>query len=140
MSEKDIHIASLLARLERAEERGERLEWERNLFREEAEALTNQVPPYNEIGIPSEGLKEIETKLAICDKYTANAIADYLVLDSYELVKNLAKTVNSSNASEVIAYRDGALSRNEATIKVLRKIGKDDSFKNRIDGAVQNKP
>lgn len=96
--------------------------------------MTKEVEKYNAIELPTKGLERIEAELSLCDKFTANSIADYLVVDTYELVKNLAKTANASNAAEVIAYRDGAIARNDAVINVLRKIGKNESdeFKNRI--------
>ena len=121
-------------RLLLAERNNERL-------RADVERLTSETESYNRIEIPTEGLKEIEAKLKLCDKFTAGAIADYLVLDTYELVRNLAKTVNSQNAAEAIAYRDGAIARNDAVIKVLRSIGagKSDQFKNRITGSVDDK-
>lgn len=141
LSEASIENASLAARLSKAESRNERLESENACLREETDSLTKEVEKYNAIELPTKGLEQIEAELALCDKFTANAIADYLVLDTYELVKNLAKTVNSSNAAEVIAYRDGAIARNEALIAVLRKIGKNESeeFKNRITGRLQTK-
>jgi len=46
-------------------------------------------------------------------------IVDYLKLDSFELVQNMAKVINKDNASDSITYRDGALWRNEAMMKVL---------------------
>ena len=137
-AEKEIAIASLNATVELERGRVRRLE-ETNLFLvEKLDRLTLEPSEYNEIQIPSKGLAQIESELKLCDKYTANAIAEYLEVDWYELVKNIAKTVNSANAAEVIAYRDGALSRNEATIKVLRKIGSASmDFKDRIRGEVR---
>ena len=141
LSEAAIENASLAARLSKAEERTGRLESENACLREEADSLTKEVERYNAIELPTKGLEQIEAELALCDKFTANAVADYLTLDTYELVKNLAKTANSSNAAEVIAYRDGAIARNEAVIAVLRKVGKNESeeFKNRITGRLQTK-
>jgi hypothetical protein len=55
----------------------------------------------------------------MCDDYTKNVIIDYLHLDNFELVKNIAWTVNKENASEVINFKDWALARNYATIKLL---------------------
>ena len=153
-SEVAIHLQSLIAENVMLKERNSRiadsnvslsgellrLEDENAELRAKTEDLTKSRETYNDIAIPSKGLKQIEAELKLCDKYTANAIADYLVLDSYELVRNLAKTANSSNASEVIAYRDGALSRNEAAITVLRKIGaKEPEFKDRIRGEQRGK-
>jgi hypothetical protein len=40
------------------------------------------------------------------DKITVTVIIEYLKLDAYELVKNLAKVTSSENASNIIAYRD----------------------------------
>lgn len=47
------------------------------------------------------------------DRLITDTIIEYLRLDSYELVKNLAQVTNKENSSEIIAYRDGALGRNE---------------------------
>jgi len=46
-------------------------------------------------------------------------IVDYLKLDSFQLVQNMAKTINKDNASDSISYRDWALGRNEALMKLL---------------------
>jgi hypothetical protein len=55
----------------------------------------------------------------MADEYTLNKLCEYLRLDSYELVKNLAKVTNKANTAEMIAYRDGALGRNDALLKTL---------------------
>ena len=54
-------------------------------------------------------------------------------------MKNLAKVTDSANASTVIAYRDGALSRIEALISVLDKCRKETSFKDRMEGEIKSK-
>jgi hypothetical protein len=59
--------------------------------------------------------------MKLSDKFTLNQIVHYLKLDSFELVKKIAWTVNKENASNVIAYRDWALWRNECLIKFLFK-------------------
>ena len=93
-----------------------------DILKEEKEALeTNKQDKYNSLEIPKP-LNEIETKLKACDKFTLVTIVEYLKLDSFELVKNLAKTTNKDNVSEVIAFRDGALSRDEALMDRLQKL------------------
>lgn len=68
------------------------------------------------------------------DQLTIMVIIEYLKLDSYKLVENLAKVTNSENASNIIAYRDGALGRNQALIERLQKLQKKPAFTNRIEG------
>lgn len=75
--------------------------------------MTKKELEYNLIDFPKMPLKEIESRIKIIDKITVQVIIEYLKLDSYELVKNLARRTNSENASNIIAYRDGALGRNE---------------------------
>jgi hypothetical protein len=68
--------------------------------------LTKKEDLYNVIDLPTTTLKEIEIKLKMVDKITVTVIIEYLKLDAYELVKNLAKVTSSENASNIIAYRD----------------------------------
>lgn len=56
--------------------------------------LTKQLNSYNEIEKPKFSLKELEIALKEGNKFTMKLISDYLKLDSYELVKNMAKIMN----------------------------------------------
>ena len=85
------------------------------------ERLNKKDNSYSKLNIPSP-LNEIEAKLKACDKFTLTTIVEYLKLDSFELVKNLAKVTNSTNTAEIIAYRDWALWRNEALMEKLKKL------------------
>jgi hypothetical protein len=66
--------------------------------------------------------KLLEEKLHLVDPFSAEVICEYLKLDTYELVRKIAGTVNSENAAIVIAYRDGAVGRNHALINTLSKV------------------
>jgi len=77
---------------------------------------------YNLIDFPEKALKDIETRMTLIDETISGILIDYLKRDSYELVKNMARVTDSQNASNVIAYRDGALGRNEALITTLSNI------------------
>ena len=102
-------------------------------LKEAQEELTKKEDLYNVIDLPTTTLKEIEIKLKMVDKITVTVIIEYLKLDAYELVKNLAKVTSSENASNIIAYRDWALSRIQALIEKLSSLKTIDSqFKNRI--------
>lgn len=102
-------------------------------LKEAQEELTKKEDLYNVIDLPTTTLKEIEIKLKMVDKITITVIIEYLKLDAYELVKNLAKVTSSENASNIIAYRDWALSRIQALIEKLSSLKTIDSqFKNRI--------
>jgi hypothetical protein len=68
--------------------------------------LTKEQPLYNEISKPELNLKQIEASMKLTDKFTLNQIIHYLKLDTFEIVKNIAGTMNKDNVSEVIAYRD----------------------------------
>lgn len=87
--------------------------------------LTKQQPLYNDIEMPKFNLKQIESTLKISDKFTLKQIIEYLRLDSFEFTKWIAWVVNKDNVSEVLAYRDWALQRNEALIKFLSKFTKE---------------
>jgi len=101
-------------------------------FKKNLASLTRELgKSYNHIEKPDLNLKEIESTLKLWDKFTLNQIISYLKLDSFEMVKNIAWTVNKENASEVIAYRDWALQRNESLIKFLSKFKS--AEKNKID-------
>lgn len=87
--------------------------------------LTKQNTSYNDIEEPTMWLKELETSLKLSDKYTLKIISEYLKLDSYEIVKNMAKVMNNWNAWEIIAYRDWALQRNQSLKELFQKIIKE---------------
>ena len=89
------------------------------------ELLTKEKTNYNEIESPWMSLKELETSLKLSDKYTLKIIIEYLKLDSFELVKNIAKVINSQNSSEIIAFRDWALQRNWTLKELFEKIVKE---------------
>lgn len=72
-------------------------------------SLTKKESEYNLIEFPSEPLKDIDKKITLIDETTRNALVEYLKIDSYKIVENLAKVTNSDNAANIIAYRDGAL-------------------------------
>ena len=109
-------------------------------IRQELEELKqDKSDKYNSLEIPKP-LNEIETKLKACDKFTLTTIIEYLKIDSFELVKNLAKTTNKDNVSEVIAYRDWALWRNEALTERLQKLAdKQWLFNDRLTGELKTK-
>lgn len=101
--------------------------------------LTKNEDRYNVIDFPKMPLKEIEMKFKIIDKITVQVLIEYLKLDSYELVKNLARVTNSENASNIIAYRDGAIGRNEALIQRLSGFKTIDTWKDRLSGEENTK-
>ena len=72
-----------------------------------------------EVKIPATTRKETETKLKMCDDYTKGVIIKYLDLDTHELIKNIAGTVNSHNSSDAINHMDGWLARNFALKSLL---------------------
>lgn len=90
------------------------------------------------IDMPEIEVEDLKKALKLADKFTLETLLQYIKIDSYKLVKNLAKVTNSSNASETIAYRDGALGRNEALIQLLSESIKGKSFQNRIKWEEQN--
>ena len=71
------------------------------------------------------------------DKYTMEYLIEYLKSDNYELIKNLGAIINKDNVSEVYQYREGALSRNEALIKILKEVIATSTFVNRKTNTVQ---
>lgn len=112
-----------------------------SIFLEEAneriERLTIQVSKKPEerdytIEMPKLDIEEIKKALKLADEYTMETIIKYLKIDNYELIKNLAKTINKTNFAETSIYMDGALGRNEAMIKVLSQSIKDKTFINRV--------
>ena len=79
-------------------------------------------------------IDDLKKSLKVSDSYTMELLINYLKIDSFNLVKNIAKTVNKSNFAETAIYIDGALSRNDAFIKVLYESTKNRTFLNRING------
>ena len=87
----------------------------------------------NNIELPKNTIKDLESKLLLADSYTLKLIIDFLVLDTYELVKNIASRVDRENLSEYIAYRDGAIWRNQELKNLLSKfVNKNNTFVDRI--------
>lgn len=87
----------------------------------------------NHLELPKYALNELEKKLILADNYTLKLIGDYLDLDNYELVKNIASRVDRKNIAEFIAYRDWALGRNQELKKlILKYIKKEDTYIDRI--------
>lgn len=87
---------------------------------------------YNRLELPKEWLKSLKIKLKLWDTETMWWIVDYLKLDSFELVQNMAKVINKDNASDSISYRDGALWRNEALMQVLTESTKKKEYYDKL--------
>lgn len=68
-------------------------------------------------------VNEVETKerLKNLNEPTVKKIVNYLDLDSYKLVEQIARTVNYDNSAEVIAHMDWWLARNFALRDMLVK-------------------
>lgn len=95
---------------------------------------------YNNIEMPKHTLKWLQKSKWMLDWYTIDWIIKYLTLDSYEFVKNNAKTINNETGHEAIIYRDWALSRNEALKSALLQNKKTStSFKDRIEWEIKDK-
>jgi hypothetical protein len=121
---KETHFESLRLQLEDSERRNktiseankhnvelceslqEKLDYTREELENSQKLLTRQKTEYNLIEFPSMVLNEIESRLKVADSSTMKVIIEYLKIDSLALVENLAKVTNSSNASNIIAYRD----------------------------------
>lgn len=101
--------------------------------------LTKDIEKYNLIDFPSVPLKDIDTKIKYFDPVMVDTLVEYLKLDSYELVKNLASRTNSENAWNIIAYRDWALGRNEGLIQKFSGMRAPTEYKNRIMGKMVEK-
>lgn len=111
---------------------------EERIDRLKSQVANTQEPPEYTIEMPEIDVEEIKKALKLADSFTMETIVQYLKLDNYELVKNLAKITNKENVSETIAYRDGAIGRNEALIKVLSEAIKSKTFINRVKGEVDS--
>lgn len=73
-----------------------------------------------EIKIPENKSENILLEMKNADVYTKRLIIKYLELDNYELVKNIAGTINDNNASNVINFLDWGLTRNNILIQILQ--------------------
>lgn len=85
-----------------------------------------------EIGMPTIDTEELKKALKLADTFTLETIVQYIGNDTYEIVKNLAKVTNEGNAAAVIAYRDGALSRNDALMGTLKEAIKGKTYVDRL--------
>lgn len=118
--EQQVHLQSYNITLRITNEELEEKKWVIKRLKEKIN-LTKEQPLYNEISKPELSIKQIEASMKLTDKFTLNQIIHYLKLDTFEIVKSIAGIVNKDNVSEVIAYRDWALQRNESLIKFLEK-------------------
>jgi transposase len=103
---------------------------------EEIEKTKRDWRPDHVIEAPTLGVEQLKAMLKTIDPAAAQNIIDYLKLDSFLLVKSIAKTINTANSAEAIAYKDGALGRNDALIDALTVIRKE-SFANFKEGAMR---
>lgn len=87
---------------------------------------------FNKLELPEEWLKTLKIKLKLWDNETIWWIIDYLKLDSFELVQNMAKVINKDNASDSISFRDGWLARNTALMNVLAESTKKKEYFDRL--------
>lgn len=111
----------------------------KKILKDKIDYLEDCVSCYNNIEIPSMWLKEIKSKLNKLDTFTVWIIIEWLKIDSYTLVQNIAKTINKANASEVIAFRDWALARNDSLISILNKNKNKNDYKDKITWEIKNK-
>ena len=101
--------------------------------------MTKQLERYI-VTIPKVTRKQTEDLLRVGQEYTINTILDYLELDNYELVKNLAKVTNWDNVVEIIAHRDWWLARNFALKELLLNAkAKKATFADKIKGKKKEK-
>jgi hypothetical protein len=57
-----------------------------------------------ELRVSEDNLEELKAKLKLSDTFTKKVIIDYLDLDTFNLVKNIANTVNDNNSANVINF------------------------------------
>ena len=60
----------------------------------------------------------------MADKFTLDNILDYLKLDNYYLIKNIANAINQWNEKQILTWLDWCMSRNDALIKLITKYAK----------------
>lgn len=77
---------------------------------------------YHSIVVPDRRLEDLRTWLADLWQHGIEKLIDYLNWDKYLLVQSIVKTINKGNKTEVTAYLDGALSRNDALIVTLAQL------------------
>ena len=53
------------------------------------------------IEVSDRSVQSLKDDLKLGDKYTMETILEYLKIDNFEIVKNLANIVNNNNVSEV---------------------------------------
>lgn len=128
-----IHLQQLALSLEEANKEKDIMEERYISMKSKFDESKKYREYYEMIGFPSSPLKDIEETLKNVDKFTIKAIQEYLKADNQELIKNLAQTLNVGNQPMVIAYKDGAIGRNEALIKKLDSLGKD-TFHDKLTG------
>ena len=127
--EMDYLTKTLKNDLENKDIKINRLQIANDCLKEEIEDLTSY-----SIELDNKSIDNIKKDLKWSDEYTKQVIIDYLKLDNFEIVKNLAKITNTSNTAEIIAYRDGVIRTNEAMIKILSDSIWKKSFYNRLSG------
>jgi len=82
-----------------------------------------------ELTLPKIDIKGFEAILSLVNKTFITALIEYLKTDSFEIVKSTMSIIDSWNQSEVRAFRNGALKRNESLINILKKYEKEKEAK-----------
>lgn len=72
-----------------------------------------------ELRVSEDNLEELKAKLKLSDTFTKKVIIDYLDLDTFNLVKNIANTVNDNNSANVINFMNWWIARNTALRTIL---------------------
>lgn len=98
--------------------------WNKELLKENEELkkiileLNKKLSKYD-LKVPEDNLEELKAKLKLSDTFTKKVIIDYLDLDTFNLVKNIANTVNDNNSANVINFMNWWIARNTALRTIL---------------------
>ena len=98
--------------------------WNKELMKENEELkkiileLNKKLSNY-ELRVSEDNLEELKAKLKLSDTFTKKVIIDYLDLDTFNLVKNIANTVNDNNSANVINFMNWWIARNTALRTIL---------------------
>lgn len=98
--------------------------WNKELVKENEELkkiileLNKKLSNY-ELRVSEDNLEELKAKLKLSDTFTKKVIIDYLDLDTFNLVKNIANTVNDNNSANVINFMNWWIARNTALRTIL---------------------
>jgi len=111
----------------------------KNQVLEQEKLLTQSESEYT-LDIPRLDIKKIETALESCDAFLLGTIRELIRLDTFEMIKSLANTMQDTTKYEISIATNTIRRRNEAWLGVLDKaIDRKTMYADKMEGKMKSK-